>query len=157
MRRPAIITFPVMIAVFFGGAIMGFLSASILAPEFPFAVWLGLCSLPLAFLIGAHLWLGLALLRTLTRLLSNPGQGRKHRATPLPAQSDAVPPGAVVFVFTSLGISALAGFVIAIAPNRMGFLPTLLAFLLPGGLYGIGCYLLARNGYLPVYELEEEP
>lgn len=61
MKPPAIIAFLVMTAVFFGGAISGLLLALTLSPQFPFAVWLGLCSLPLAFIIGAHLWLGLAM------------------------------------------------------------------------------------------------
>lgn len=151
MKPPAIIAFPVMTAVFFGGAIAGLLLALTLSPQFPFAVWLGLCSLPLAFIIGAHLWLGLAMLKMTARFLRNPDHGGDH------AQSSAVPPGSIVFVFTAPGISALAGFILAIAPNRMGFAPTLLAFLLLGVVYGIVCHLLARNGYLPVYDLEGEP
>lgn len=151
MKPPAIIAFLVMTAVFFGGAISGLLLALTLSPQFPFAVWLGLCSLPLAFIIGAHLWLGLALLKMTARFLRNPDQEGDH------AQSSAVPPGSIVFVFTAPGISALAGFILAIAPNRMGFAPTLFAFLLLGAVYGIVCHLLARNGYLPVYDLEGAP
>jgi hypothetical protein len=157
MRRPAIITFPVMTAIVFGGAIAGLLFATMLAPELPFAAWLGLCSLPLAFIIGAHLWLGFAMLRMLAHCLRASGQASKHRPKPTVTQSSAIPPGSVAFVFTSLGISTLTGFILAIAPNRMGFLPTLLAFLLLGAIYGSACYLLARNGYLPVYDLEGEP
>ena len=151
MKPSAIITFLVMSAVFFGGAVGGFLLADALAPEFRFAAWLGLCSLPLAFILGAHLWLGLALLKMAGRFLRHAAQGRKQ------ARSDAVPPGSIAFVFTALGISTLTGFLLALAPNRMGFLPTLFIFVLFGALYGVVCHLLARRGYLPVYDLEGEP
>lgn len=155
MRRPAIITFLVMAAVVFGGAIAGFFMASTLAPEFAPAGWLGLCFLPLVFIIGAQLWLGFALLKMAARFLRHQAQGRKPAQSS--AVSNAVPPGSIAFVFTALGISAVTGFVLAIAPNRMGFLFTLLAFLFIGALYGVICHLLARNGYLPVYDMEGEP
>lgn len=150
MKPHPIIAFFVMTAVFFGSAVGGFLLANALAPQFPLSAWLGLCSLPLAFILGAHLWLGLALLKLIARFLRNPAQGRKN------FQSNDAPPGSIAFVFAALSVSTLTGFLLALAPNRMGFLPTLFSFIVVGALYGILCHLLARRGYLPVYELFQE-
>lgn len=138
-----------MIAMFLGGGIAGVALASALAPDVPLARFFGLCALPLAFIAGAHLWLGFALIRGMLLVV-------KRRALPSFARSGAIPPGAIAFVFTSLGISIPLGFLIAIAPNRLGFAPTLAVFVVLGAGYGITCYLLARNGYLPVYDLESE-
>ncbi len=151
MKASAIADFLALAALFFGGAIFGLLLSWILAPEFPLALWLGLLSLPLALIIGAHLWLGFAMLSGSARLLYGAARGRGQ------PPAAAIPPGSLAFALSALGVSSLAGFILALAPNRLGFLPTLLAFVLLGALYGIICHRLARKGYLPVYDLEGEP
>ncbi|MFQ3633457.1 hypothetical protein [Roseiflexus sp.] len=80
----------------------------------------------------------------------------RRRVRPSFTEPGAVPPGAGAFVVTSLGISVLLGWFIAIVPNRLGFVPALAVFVILGTGYGLTCYLLARNGYLPVYDLESE-
>ncbi|WP_322493788.1 hypothetical protein [Chloroflexus sp.] len=60
MRQPAIITFLVMAAVFFGGAIGGLALTSALAPDSHLLRWFGLGALPLAFVTGAFLRLAIA-------------------------------------------------------------------------------------------------
>ncbi|WP_322493789.1 hypothetical protein [Chloroflexus sp.] len=51
---------------------------------------------------------------------------------------------------------ALFGVLIASAPNRFGFWPTLTLCIGRGAGYGLICQYLARHGYLPVYDLESE-
>lgn len=149
MRQPALITFLVMAAVFFGGAIGSLALTSALAPELHFLQWLSLGVLPLAFITGAFLWLAIAFGRGLVHTL-------QRRKWPAFAGDHAIPPGAAAFVVTSTGIMALFGVLVAMAPNRLGFWPTLALCISIGAGDGLICQYLARRGYLPVYDLESE-
>lgn len=149
MRQPALITFLVMAAVFFGGAIGGLALTSALAPDAHLLRWLGLGALPLAFITGAFLWLAIAFGRGIVHTL-------QQRKLPAFAGDHAIPPGTAAFVFTSTGIMALFGVIVATAPNRFGFWLTLALFISIGAGYGLICQYLARRGYLPVYDLESE-
>lgn len=150
MRRSALITFPVMAGTFLGGGIIGFVLTAALTPECSVIRLLGLCGLPLAFIIGAQLWLGYALLRGLAHVLGRGGLPRF-------ARSDTIPPGSAAFVLSSTGVSLILGLLVAIAPSRLGLLPTLAVFVALGAGFGIACHLLARNGLLPVYDMESGP
>ncbi|MBO9343776.1 MAG: hypothetical protein J7454_17635 [Roseiflexus sp.] len=149
MRRSALITFLIMASVFIGGGIIGLVLTVALTETGSVARLFGLCSLPLAFIIGAQLWLGYASVRIGAHLL-------KRGALPRFAKSGAIPPGSAAFVLTSTTISTFLGVVVALAPSRLGFLPTLAVFIGLGAGYGIVCHLLARNGFLPVYDMEGE-
>ncbi len=149
MRRSALMTFPIMVSVFTGGGILGFVLTAALTETGSIARLLGLCSLPLAFILGAKLWLGYALVRLLVHLLRRGGWPRF-------TQSGAIPPGSAAFVFTSVAMSSILGIVVALAPSRLGSLPTLTLFVGLGAGYGILCHRLASNGFLPVYNLEAE-
>lgn len=149
MRRPAIITFLIMAAVFFGGALGGFALTTILIPEPHVLRWFSLGALPIAFIAGSFLWLSIAFGRGLVHIL-------KQRKRPTFAGDRAIPPGTTAFIVTSTGIMTLFGLLVAITPNRLGFLPTFTLFTVVGVGYGLLCRVLARNGYLPVYDLEGE-
>jgi len=149
MRRSALITFLIMASVFIGGGIIGLVLTVALTETGSVARLFGLCSLPLAFIIGAQLWLGYASVRIGAHLL-------KRGALPRFAKSGAIPPGSAAFVLTSTTISTFLGVVVALAPSRLRFLPTLAVFIGLGAGYGIVCHLLARNGFLPVYDMEGE-
>ncbi len=149
MRRSALITFLIMASVFIGGGIIGLVLTVALTETGSVARLFGLCSLPLAFIIGAQLWPGYASVRIGAHLL-------KRGALPRFAKSGAIPPGSAAFVLTSTTISTFLGVVVALAPSRLGFLPTLAVFIGLGAGYGIVCHLLARNGFLPVYDMEGE-
>jgi len=75
MRRPALITFLIMASVFMGGGIIGFVLTAALTETGSMARLFGLCSLPLAFIIGAQLWLGYASVR-LGRICSSEAMRR---------------------------------------------------------------------------------
>ncbi|MFN3372834.1 MAG: hypothetical protein ACK44M_04605 [Chloroflexus sp.] len=149
MRRPAIITFLIMATVFFGGALGGFALTTILIPEPHVLRWFSLGALPLAFTTGSLLWLSIAFSRGLFHII-------KWRERPTFAGDRAIPPGTTAFIVTSAGIMTLFGLLVAVTPNRLGFLPTLALFTGAGVGYGLLCRVLARNGYLPVYALEGE-
>jgi hypothetical protein len=149
MRRSALITFLIMASVFIGGGIIGLVLTVALTETGSVARLFGLCSLPLAFIIGAQLWLGYASVRIGAHLL-------KRGALPRFAKSGAIPLGSAAFVLISTTISTFLGVVVALAPSRLGFLPTLAVFIGLGAGYGIVCHLLARNGFLPVYDMEGE-
>lgn len=149
MRRPAIITFLTMATVFFGGALGGFALTTILIPEPHVLRWLSLGALPLAFIAGSLLWLSIAFSHGLFHIL-------KRRERPAFTGDRAIPLGTTTFIVTSTGIMTLFGLLVAITPNRLGFLPTFTLFTATGVGYGLLCRVLARNGYLPVYDLEGE-
>ncbi|WP_322513382.1 hypothetical protein, partial [Chloroflexus sp.] len=120
-----------------------------LAPNAHALRWFGLCALPLAFITGALLWLGIAFGRGLVHTLI-------RRELPAFAGDHAIPPGTAAFVFTSTGIMAVVGLFVAVAPNHLGFWPTLAICTSIGAGYGLICQHLARRGYIPVYDLESE-
>jgi hypothetical protein len=151
VQRPAIVTFPVTVGLFFGGGIGGIGLASFVAPDSIAGNFIGLLALPLAFIAGMNLWLGFALLTALLhgirRLLSRaPGS-----VPPLMGNRD-VPPGAYSFVLAALATSAASGLVMAFLSTRLGFVATLALYLLVGLVYGMACWLLARSGFLPFGE-----
>ena len=149
--RPAIVTFPITVGLFFGGGIGGVGLASFVAPDSIIGNFIGLLALPLAFITGMNLWLGFALLTALLhgirRLLS-----RDPKSLPPLMGDRGVPPGAYSFVLSSLATSAASGLVMAFLATRLGFLATLALYLLVGLSYGVACWLLARTGFLPFSE-----
>ncbi|WP_322490111.1 hypothetical protein [Chloroflexus sp.] len=147
MRQPAIITF--LAAVFFGGAMSGLVLTSALTPDSHLLRWFDLGALPLVFVTGAFRWLVIAFGRGIVHTF-------RQRKLPAFAGDQAIPPGATAFVFTSTGIMALVGVLVAMAPNRFGFWPTLVLCIGTGAGYGLLCQYLAHRGYLPVYDLESE-
>ncbi len=150
-QRPAIVTIPITLGLFFGGGVGGVCLATYLAPDSIISSFVGLLALPLAFLTGMQFWLGFALLSALVygirRFL-----GRTIEPPSAMAGDRGVPPGSYAFLLTSLVASVASGVVMAVVATRLGFFATLLTYLLVGLLYGLTCWLLARSGFLPFPE-----
>jgi hypothetical protein len=150
-QRPAIVTMPITLALFFGGGVGGVALASLLAPDSILANFVGLLALPFAFITGMQFWLGFALFSALIhgvrRLL-----GRAEAPRESVANARAVPPGAYAFLFTSAAASIGSGFIIGLVSTRTGVFSTLLIYLLVGLVYGVACWLLAGFGFLPFPE-----
>lgn len=153
VQRPASITIPVMMVLFFGGGGAGLLLARAIAPQSAVGVVAGFLMLPAAFIAGFYTWLGVALVDALVRFLRS-GRPRvaPSAATGPPAHVSAVPPGSMGFLFTSLLISLMVGIVLAFLSSRMASSMALAAVLLAGAGYGVLCWVLARLGYLPFPE-----
>lgn len=145
--RSWLVTVPTLGALFLGGCWLGLALAEWAAPGSILATFAGFFMLPAAFLAGFQLWLGVAIFWAILKLLKwlvkrdRPFDGGGYEAR--------VPPGSWVFVLTSLLSSAICGFLVALTASQMSFLATLGLFLGVGFAYGVGCWLLARNGYLP--------
>jgi hypothetical protein len=152
VQRSPWITFPLTILLFMGSGIAGTLLAEALAPDSILAGFLGLFTLPLAFLLGMYLWLGLAILAAIGRLfrwLLGRRRGLQSDRSVLPSQ---IPPGSFAFVPASVVLSGFSGFFIALVSTTLGFLATLGLYVGVGLVYGLACWLLARTGYLPHLE-----
>jgi hypothetical protein len=151
MQRSAVITIPVTMALFFGGGAGGVGLASAVAPNSIIASFLGLLSLPFAFIAGMHLWLGMAILTLLVqlpkRLLSQTATQDSQRG-----KHEFIPPGSVAFAFTSLVTCSVSGLVIAAVATRLGFISTWALYVAVGVVYGTTCWILARTGFLPFPE-----
>ena len=134
----------VLALLFLGGGAAGVGLARALAPQSWAAQFVGLFSLSLPFAIGMNAWLGLALVTEAWRAIA----GRRPR--PDASTIDApIPAGSFAFVPVCVVMVGLAGVLIAIAGSSLGALATIALYVTLGLLYGIACWLYARNGYLP--------
>lgn len=145
-QRSALIAFVVAMCLFFGAGFFGVWLAGQVAPASLVAPMIGLLTLPLAFIIGMHFWLGVALFAALWTLCR-----RLLRAQTLRdgATVAAVPPGAFVFVPVATVVSVLAGGLMVALGSASGALATLAIYGASGLAYGSLCWLSARSGYLP--------
>jgi hypothetical protein len=135
----------VLAVLFLGGGVAGAQLATRLAPDSLLAPFVGLFSLSFPFVVGMHLWLGLAILGALWRLVTR----RRLRGNFAPGE---VPPGSFAFVPTCVVLSGGAGFLMALFGTSLGFVRTIGLYLLIGLTYGMACWLMARSGYLPFPE-----
>jgi hypothetical protein len=148
LRRPIALTFPILAVLFLGGGIAGLVYAQRIAPDSGLAVFAGVLALPAAFVAGMQLWLGLALFAVFAGSARRLLGGRPQARPPV----NVVPPGAIAFVFTSLATCLLAGLVLGAVATSGGFLSTFATVFSVGVVYGVLCWLLARNGFLPFPE-----
>jgi hypothetical protein len=146
--------------LFMGGPAVGLVLSQALAPGSAFASFVSFAMLPLAFVVGMHLWIGVALLKGLAWLVRRLVQWitRRHRrpeedVRPSGAEPKVIP-GSFVFVPVSAGMAGLTG-VCAGLVSRAGFIPTVSAYLTVGMLYGVATWLLARAGYVDPFDLED--
>jgi hypothetical protein len=141
-------------ALFMGAPIPGLVLSQSLAPSSGVAGLVSFVMFPLAFVLGAHLWLGFVLLAALWRLVGKfvrwlarrPPRPDDRPPTPAGPQ---VPPGSFVFVPVSVGLSGLAGVCVGFL-SPAGFILTVGAYVFLGMLYGVAVWLLARAGYVDV-------
>lgn len=76
------------------------------------------------------------------------GHRARGRRRPLDDHYD-VPSGSFAFVPTCVLLAGFAGVLIGILGSSLGVLWTIGLYLTLGLLYGVACWLYARNGYLP--------
>ena len=142
----------------FGGALLGETLSLSLAPGSTFASFVSFAMLPLAFVLGIHLWVGLALVKALWWLAGRFVQWIRRRhsvpgdARPSPVEP-YVPPGSFVFVPVSVGLAGLAGVCVGLV-SRVGFILTVSTYVFIGALYGASAWLLARAGYVDPSDLD---
>lgn len=139
-RRSVWLQVAALAAVFLGGGFAGARLSIALAPESLLAPFVGLFTFALPFIVGMHLWLGLAVIIAVWRLI---------RRVPDRAAITQIPSGSFVFVPTSLLIVTLAGVLVGILGSTLGFFATVALYALLGVLYGTACWQLASRGYLP--------
>jgi len=132
----------VLAILFLGSGVAGLGMSRSLAPNSWAAQFVGLFSLSLPFAIGMNLWLGFAITTELWRAVRRRGHPARGEASP-------IPPGSIAFVPTCLVLVGFAGILIAILGSRLGVVLTVALYMALGLLYGVTCWLYAKNGYLP--------
>jgi hypothetical protein len=142
-QRSVWIQAAILAVAFFGGGAAGVGLSGRLAPDSAIAQFVGLFTFPMPFVVGMQLWLGVALITAVWRLL----RGRSLAAAA--AIRAGVPPGSIVFLPISVALVGFAGLLIGILGSPLGLLATVGLYLLLGGFFGTACWLLARSGYLP--------
>jgi hypothetical protein len=138
-----------LIVLFLGSGVAGAQLAHAVSPDSFLAAFVGLFALPLAFVSGLQLWLGLALFGALWQLLRRALGWRPAPAHEVPSKN-APPPGSFVFVPLSAAFGTLAGLVIGVTATTAGFLATTGLYAGLGLVHGVACWFAARSGHLPL-------
>lgn len=133
----------VLVILFLGGGVAGLGIARSVAPGSFAAEFFGMFAFPLSFGIGMQAWLGMALVTDAWRTI------RRGFRPAADAGKVRIPPGSFAFVPTSVLLIGCAGLLIGIFGSSLGLLTTVALYLTLGLVYGIACWLYARNGYLP--------
>jgi hypothetical protein len=152
-KRPLWITIPLIMLLFLGGAVLGMELAERLAPDSWVAAFVGLFMLPLAFMLGMQFWLGLALLGAIgygLRYLVQRAAG--STASLRESVPTMIPPGSVAFFPIASLSGALGGLITGLVASEAGFFAVLSTYTAVGVGYGLICWQLARNGWLPFPE-----
>jgi hypothetical protein len=131
--------------LFLGGGVAGSGIAQRLAPDSIVAAFVGLFTFAVPFVVGLHLWLGLAIGIALWRLARHGRRGLSDTPSP-------VPPGSAVFVPVCTLLVGGAGLLVGVFGSSLGVVTTVGLYLLLGLGYGTVCWLCARSGYLPFPE-----
>lgn len=127
----------------FGGAALGAGLADRLAPGSWLAQAVGVFALPLAFATGLQMWVGVAIVGGLARLLL--GRRRSPNAR---RETVRALPGSFVFLPLGSGAGLCAGVIVALVPSAHSALLTIAAYWLAGTLHGWLAWQLARHGVL---------
>lgn len=133
------------LGLFLGGAAIGLVLASAMAPNSWLAEVVSFFALPIVFAAGLQAWYGLALFSLIPRLLGWRGAGAlaassELRATPLP--------GSLVFVPIGSGAGGIAGLVVGLASSSHSVWLVARVYWLVGTVYGLVAWQLARRGFL---------
>lgn len=132
----------------FGGAGIGFLLATWLAPGSHLALIFGFLLLPAVLIVGFHTWLGFAVLLLTLHLVRRLG-----RPSPPPApRGHVIPPGAWSFIPVGSCLGLLGGALAGLLFSSGSALHAALAWWAVGTAYGGALWHLARAGYLPFPE-----
>jgi hypothetical protein len=130
-------------ALFPGSAAIGVTLAEWLAPGSWVAQAAGFFALPIAFVTGLQMWIGVAIFSAIARLAF----GRRF-ASPAAAGTRASVPGSFVFLPLSSGAGLLAGLIVGLVPAAESAMGACAVFWLAGTLHGWIAWRLARSGVL---------
>jgi hypothetical protein len=132
-----------LLVLFPGSAALGVTLADWLAPGSWIAQIAGFFALPLAFVLGLQMWIGVAIFGAVVRLLVS----RSH--PPRTSAGDRVVlPGSFVFLPLSSIAGLLAGVITAIVPAASSAILAMGVFWLTGTLHGLVAWQLAKRGVL---------
>jgi hypothetical protein len=137
------LTMPIFLGLFFGGGYLGIQVSHVLAPDSGLAELVSFLTLPAAFVIGIVAWAGAAVPGAIRRLVLRSDPSAKETGS-----KAAIPPGSFAFVPAALMTSLAAGAVVGALSPRVGFGWVLCLYVGLGLGYGVGCWMLARTGYL---------
>lgn len=142
---PRWIAASVFFGLFFGGGLAGSQVARLVAPGSGVAELVSFLALPAGFVTGLVGWAGAAAPAAVRRLAGLARTGGRPLA---PGQAGAVPPGSFAFVPAALGMSMLAGVVVAAVGVPETLVRVVGLYTALGAVYGVGCWRLGRAGYL---------
>jgi hypothetical protein len=138
---PALIA--ALLVLFPGSAALGVTLAEWLAPGSWIAQIAGFFALPLAFVLGLQMWIGVAIFGAVVRLLVS-----RSRPPRISDRDRIVLPGSFVFFPLSSGAGLLAGVITAIVPSASSAILAIAVFWLTGTLHGFVAWRLAKRGVL---------
>jgi hypothetical protein len=146
--RPTLLIVAALVVVLFGGAALGLALANLLAPRSILADLVSFFVFPIALVLGWQAWIGLAIVRSLPRLIrrlrraEEPSVGSAQDRPPV-----VVIPGAGVFVPIATGMGLASGVIVGIISSWP--LPVVLVTYTFAGLgYGLVLWWLATAGFL---------
>ena len=142
-RGGALALLAALAALFPGSAAVGVLLAERLAPGSWLAQIVGFFALPLAFVAGLQMWIGVAIFGAIVRLLIG-----RRRSIGRRTETRAALPGSVVFLPLSSAAGLAAGLIVGVVPASPSLLLAIAVFWLLGTLHGWLAWRLARAGVL---------
>lgn len=147
--RSPLFTAVILFGLFFGGGFVGVQVSRVLAPESGLAEFVSFLAFPAAFIFGFVMWAGAAIPAAVRRLVRLVREGGRVSPGKDGVPESMIPPGSFAFVPAGLLTCTLAGGVVAMISRPFGFFWVLFLYTVLGLVYGVGCWRLARAGYLP--------
>ena len=138
-----------VLALVFGGALVGLGCGLVIAPGSVAAPFLGFLMLPFSFIAGMFAWFWLAFGWALGQLMVDLVRRHSLRAVFASGPREGSPAGSWVFVPLSSTVCGTCGFAAGLEWNTPMF-PTWPAFTALGSAYGLLLTTLARRGILPL-------
>ena len=132
-----------LIVLFLGGAAIGVTLADTFAPDSFIADVVSFFALPVAFVLGMQVWMGVALFRAIVVFI-----GRRHRPRSRPRSPRAPLPGSLVFLPISSAAGAIAGMIVGLLSTAYSGWLAWLVYWTVGTAHGFTAWRLARAGYL---------
>ena len=143
------VSVPIVLGLLFGGGFAGEQLATVLAPNSAIASFISFLVLPASLVLGFVFWLGtasfIALRHAMKRKKEDMGTAREEHAW----GKTTIPPGSKAFVSASIFPSAFAGVLVGLFSSEFGFVWIVGIYIGIGLVYGLICWKLAENGYLP--------
>lgn len=137
----AIVSFIILLLLFFGGGFIGEQLALALAPGSGLSRLLGFLALPTSFIIGFFFWAGVATFVLVKRLVK--------RGSLVDEGSGEIPPGAKGFLWSSVLSCLIVGAFTGFLSEEHSVLQVSGTYVVTGLVYGALCWRLAKSGWLP--------